>query len=439
MFKIVILFIFQIVLLSCAVELPEETSYTETSTGEPNDYVYLNNSCEEIINEELDKTPSVKLFINGIYQTVKMEKVENEHVIKNLLLGGKITDGTRRRGKLVIDQRPQTFKYCFDHEMLKENHFEDAALSILDPINKFENRYKVLLTENKISKVTIRALPLYTRVKSKTRGNKKEINRAKLINNAFYSPQRGEITFLPQGTNEIGFVPFGGIPLWKQPMVALHEYGHHFFRSILGGSIVKDKHELCIDNRSTLDLVSGNRHRDNLVSTYRKVNKEKVISALNEGFADIFSYYSNVDNKNLKNFGCMEKSRDVESQTFIQGDTKRLTREAIDLFMSTEKHKVSACILETNYQSVHMIGAIYAFAINNVLKETEASNLQKLRLILKWIETIKHLHKISKTPEELLDMATTSFYRLFQAEFPDKKDLCQMFFVSFPEANYSCQ
>ena len=107
-------------------------------------------------------------------------------------------------------------------------------------------------------------------------------------------------------------------------------------------------------------------------------------------------------------------------------------------FVVSEKNIVAkAC--GTDYQSIYMIGAIYAFAINNVLKETEATNLQKLRLIIKWSKTLKVLFEISKDTESLLHAATTSFYRIFQEEFPDKKSLCMMYFVSFPESGYSCE
>lgn len=423
--------------VSCGVQAPRETSYTISSTGEPFEYKHTQNSCEEIEPEKLLRTPTIKLFIDGKFKSVQMEKVSNEHLVDKLLLGGEVESGLMRSGKLKVKEKAVEFKYCFDPEKLDEKDYEDATLSILDPLNKFENRYLSLVRENNISKINIRVLPRYINVHSVRTTESHTLNKQTLVNNAMYAASRNEIIFLPQGKNQIGFIPFGGVPLWKQPMVTLHEYAHHFFRSLLGEKVAKDLGHLCIDNRHALELPQDYFSED--TSSERKVELDDVVGVLNEAFADLFSYYSNVDNKNLKNFGCMEKSRDVSSKMYISGTEKMLSRYVLDTFLSAETKKSGGCAVHPDYQKIHIVGAIYGWGFFKLLTRIDISQMDKLKLLLDWIKTIPPLYDLNPDPEKMLNSAAINFFRLASNRYPKLKSECQYFFATFPEADFQCE
>ena len=437
-------------LVSCgAKKATEDTSvtYTESSQGTPNEYRFVEQRCEELDSRYLPQSPEIKMFIDGKYEFLKMEKIKNEHIVRALLLGGEIEQGRLRGGRLQILKDPKSFKYCFQPEDLKDDHFEDAALSILDPLNKFENRYKDLIKNNRIDKVTVRVLPKYHQLGSKRRSRGRVVEKRELINNAFYSSARKEIVFLPQGANKVGYIPFGGVELWKQPMVALHEYGHHFFRTLTGVTKRSSVHDsLCFDNRDALATHSENKNHV-AGNTIRKVDMNLAFNALNEGFADIFSFYGNVDNTNLDSFGCMSMSRDVTSFFYISRlrkseilpeYTKVLTQDALDEFMQKQKNESQACTIKTSFQDIHNIGAIYAHAFYKLLNSTKVSKKKKLSLLIEWVKLMKPIYESKPSIISLFEQASHQFYKLFIKHFPRKKHLCNYYYSSFPTIPNRC-
>lgn len=455
MFRLSLILSLSMVLIACGAQKVEraELTFTETSEGTPKTYRFIEKSCDKLSAENLPTNPEIKLFNAGKYHTVEMESVSSNLIVNQLLLGGEVEEGRLRNGGLKELQPAKKFQYCFQPDELKEDHFEDAALSILDPIIKFEKRYKDLVTKNQIQPVNIRVLPRYHRLKPKAGRAANVIERRQLINNAFYSGSRKEIVFLPQGATKIGFIPFGGVPLWKHPMVPMHEYGHHVFRELTETQNKLALHttpdSFCIDNRDTTFGYTYEHRGHYFVSDHkRKVNTKVAINALNEGFADIFSYYGNEKKNDLKRFGCMFMSRDVNSFFFMSavnrkeiGDEhkKILTQEALDSFLNESKKETKACNVETNFQNIHTIGAIYAHAFDKMLKQTKASKLEKLNILLSWLRKMKPIFKKSPAIPQLFEAASHHFYQIFESKFPEKKSLCNFYYTSFPTFKNTCQ
>ncbi|MAZ48897.1 MAG: hypothetical protein CME65_10055 [Halobacteriovoraceae bacterium] len=318
-----------------------------------------------------------------------------------------------------IENPSKIFEVCDIAGEYESNSYQDAALSILTPIKSFENRYPKLINGLSLPQIKIRVAPLLRQ------GDQY------LINNAFYYSGTREITFLPQGydSKEDLDLPMGGRPLWKFPMVALHEYGHHIFVELLRK--YSDQKSslpplgLCFDN-------SHHYHKVQSSAQSRNVSVNLALIAVNEAFADIFAYFGEPGSRGLDGMGCMEKSRDVESRTFNNGDIKILHKEQIEIFLSSAQKEYTGCNEMTNYQDTHIIGAVLGRAIFKVFEFQRVSDQKKLEILIDWLEQFLSKVNDETDPKLVLKLAVDEFYEVAKQEVRIDPLRCIKYYSHFP-------
>ena len=379
--KIIYLALLSLLVLSCGLK-PEsqqvETRYARTSIGEPLLLSFSNDKCAQF--DLFGSYPGVDLVIAGQKKYSQMTNFLSEQLFSDIELNGNYI--YKVYPKLELVKSGVDFKPCKVDEDYDDKSYEDAAISILKPITDFKKNFSEFHEELRLEKLKLKVLPLIE--------HNTQFNTGHEVNNAYYSYSSKEIVFLPQGRDKFGHIPFNGTPLWKFPMVPLHEYGHHIFASKVYSSnknINTPDKELCFDNSDETSSFLDNRGKDDK----RRVGKWTAISALNEGFADLFAYYGNQTTRKLYGMGCMIASRDVESNTFFNSDLKVLNQKALNDFSSTTFINYDFCDVDTDYQDVHIIGAIYARAWFDIFSKTKLSDEEKLKVLIHWIEKIREI------------------------------------------------
>ena len=383
-------------------------SYTVTSEGTP--YVYKMSS-RECTFDYVSKNPSTTSFYSGVYNDVILSNLSKRTIDESITLGGEYEINIGRVSTLETLKNPFKFNYCIDKAVIKKRlYFENAAISVLYPIREFNKKYDSLVWHLDIPDIKIQILPKYSRIKTTKVKRKKIRNKSYLINNAMYFGSKDTLIFLPQGSHKNTRLPFGGVPLWKSPAVVMHEYAHHVFRHL----VVKNNKSirgfgdtgLCMDNReltSTTQATTARTIRD-------ERTKEDALEAVNEGFADLFAYYSAGEKTFFKEMGCMEKTRDIQSELFLSQEKKSFSKSALTEFLDINKNASRGCDISVDHQDPHMVGAIMAHGFYKLLESTGMTPYYKLQVILLWLRDVRAIYDESSNPEELFKLSIESFY-----------------------------
>lgn len=424
--------------IGCGRKVDEEKTYSRESEGTPFSYKHSQKQCR---SNEISEKPFVDLFRTGAYKSFQLKTVKNRRIIRKLTMGGKYNYRvSRRRGTLQNTVRTKQFNYCFAQSEYESDTYEDAVISVLGPLNEFEQKYSSLIKYYNIKKINLEILPLYKKIQtSRERGKKIETN-SYMINNAMYSASTNSLIILPQGTNKYNYVPFGGVPLWKSSGVVMHEYGHHFFKSVFSGKLNLKMTNvnpldtgLCVDNSNV-----HFKHVQKPVKTRESVTKNDVLSALNEGFSDVFSFYAGDEKESYRKMGCMFKTRDVKSSTFYSRNKKILDKATIENFLSTEANPALSCYVNTDYQDIHVIGAIYAHAFYELLDGTNLSKSSKIKVLLKWVKQLNSIYIKKMRLKTFMNEAAEKFYNVLKQTSFVRTENCLKYFGKFPTSKYSC-
>ena len=393
-----------VVVASCGVQKKPKKAidsvYGSKSLGIPVPLIISQKKCSQNINPAVLE---VDLFKRGRSKPFQVDFSEQSNLVERTEFAGSFRG--RSQTELLnspdIENSAHTFEVCDIEGEYEQNTYQDAALSILAPIKNFENRFPELTQNLNLPEIKVRVAPLMRQ------GNKY------LINNAFYYSGTREITFLPQGyDNEEDFdLPLGGKPLWKFPMVALHEYGHHIFVEKMRAGTNNSNLPpmgLCFDNSPSLSHVNQNSSE---VGQAREVSKALAMVAVNEAFADIFAYYSEPEGRGLLGMGCMTRSRDIESRRFFNRDPKTLGDEQINSFLSPVKEAYTSCDQMTNFQDPHIIGAVFSRAIFKFLQFRNISDERKISILLEWVNRFIDRTQTVEDPKRVLKYAVDEFYQ----------------------------
>lgn len=385
-----------LVLSSCGVKKETSSSrspYVITSFGIPEGLKYSNVSCSSALDASFFPA---SLFINGKNISKEYVTLKNTNTMFNeIKLGGEFESLSQDMYFFIWDTVSQAkdFTECKTSVPHEDKTYEKAALSLKTIVNGFENNHAKFLQAYNFDKLSLKVVP-------KLRYPVSESGYGYAINNAYYYTPKKEVVFLPQGIIKgiTTQVPFGGTPLWEIPMVVLHEYGHHIFseiiykekRNSLFSEYLASKNTNHIHNEFCFDsAVPGVKYDyKDVQAAEGQEGAQYVIKSINEGFADLISYYGSKDKSSLKGVGCMAFSRDVYSPYFISGIKKSLNEDAIRQFKYGNDKKLRNCIDGVNYVDPHMIGAIYAHAIYTIINDIELSDSRALFLLSTWLEEV---------------------------------------------------
>ena len=209
---------------------------------------------------------------------------------------------------------------------------------------------------------------------------------------------------------------------WEVPFAQVHEVGHHVFFNHAGSfeSHVTETFSLQplwqkltsgVLSRSALNQSStweSAKHR----SLLRKLGKEARVTSADywrstgESFADLFAFYAlNDEERRLAGVTCLERSRAVDSELFMDGSKKLLTQQVLDKFEGRNDFRMIDPCFDTDYQDIHTLGAIVAYGINLLWDVTAEGDrdVQATRL-LKWADRLPRAVRLTNG----IEMANSS-------------------------------
>lgn len=423
--NLILLVVFTTVLTSCA---PKSKSSNNVS-------VYKRQSIHPIIiKKQFEKCPRIyaqstnsdfelKLYLNGFYTYQKID-------FSGVLVG----DSLRSQRKDIITSTESSFKdlktyamtwkqydqlwyvdnyykqqiinsgssvsICRGYKDYSQTSIESASLSVNHVITKTNKAIKEVYPDIKIPTVDVKITPLLGKKYIGKKNNLKVIETKYDTDNAFYSPLEKSISFLPQSKEGLEEYAFGGIPLWEIPMVGAHEYGHHIFSTLYprykelytNNGQIHQHDEYCFNSGG--NIVHANHDGFNQKEqTYRVSDYKLLVRAINEGFADLVSFYSLDDNeRKLTNITCMESTREVGSSHYADGTAKVFNYKAASSFYSISNIKDDGNCYTPNFQSIHHVGAIFAHATDSLLSVYTNDKKIKLKVVLKWLQNLNANH-----------------------------------------------
>ena len=209
--------------------------------------------------------------------------------------------------------------------------------------------------------------------------------------NAYYKPWAHTITFLPHSESAKRSGTFGEASLWEIPMVPSHEYGHHIFNMIVpkySRAHEANKHsQYCFDNR--IEKASKFGGDKEIQGAVRSANFHDTIGSLNEGFADLISFYTlDEDERTLQGVTCMEANRDVSSPVFQDGNKKLFSKNVIKIMSSKVVVDTKRNCSSADFQAIHSLGAVFAHTTDQFISNFTTNKKTKLKVVLKWLQKL---------------------------------------------------
>jgi hypothetical protein len=296
---------------------------------------------------------------------------------------------------------PKDIKICPEQNDYEKETVESAALNATFYIHKTNQKIRSVFPDMKIAPISLSIGPSVIRsVVTRNWAGELVKDSSYMTDNAFYSPSASLITFLPHSKN----LKDNGIKanFWEVPMVASHEYGHHIFQSVYQSLNLP------------LDCFGHPQKKTRLQKSLqeRKVKQDDVLTAYNEGFADLIAHYTlDKRERDVHGVKCLEVSRDVASPVFYNGKPKIFDEEALRSFFSSFNDYTNGTCEDHSYQDVHVIGAIFAHNADKFLGHLTNEDNEKLAALVDWVKYLKAEKK------KLILMAPRSFMKLTMSEF----------------------
>ena len=357
----------------------------------------------------------------------------------------------RENNSLILDQISSTqalssiaqpFTPC---DTNNPNDLDTAAVAIASDIDQAKIWYDTVVNDKKaIEDLSIEVQPLIRTTKSIVfKGTEGLINPPEdqliaydIIDNAFWSPPIADdpstIGFFPHGVQLDNQTSLVLEPFWKLPFVARHEYGHHLFYAhmtrIFNNESFNYRNYLMENpyTHTTTQLPSVSKmilskFNPNFLSSpaLPRVDNNFMISALNEGFADLYSSYSLQGTiPNIQNYPCFIDARDPMKEKLKGnfGERKQwslaILNALFDNSIQLPEENDEGTKTCPNFSPLrhHHVGSIIAFTVNQLLDESHSVTEDpinsweiKTNLLLKWLDNLnKNLDPSDKGPKALL-------------------------------------
>ena len=201
-------------------------------------------------------------------------------------------------------------------------------------------------------------------------------------NISYYTEMQGvpTIAIFPKGAAGESLWPT--IDLWDSAWVLGHESSHHIFHVLMAAANQKT-------GPNILALAAQNASGTDS-STAASAYLPSIVTAVNESFADLFSYLSlGADSTYIRGLSCFAETRDVGSNLYSDNTQKQLTRENLNTFLSPYVAGNSPC--DINFHDPHVVGAIFAHTLNLLfhgasgVAQAQNPHQEAAKLALKWV------------------------------------------------------
>lgn len=319
----------------------------------------------------------------------------------------------------VIDQGRRVV-LCRDAASIPVNTMEGAAISMKADVDQAFVLYKEVKARGGI------ALPALDRVYLQAAQKEKSVSRyvdknesatehSEYItdNAAFSGGEEPMLISYPQSEEGKELKLLGGIPLWAIDGVFQHEFGHFIFHSVMN--------EGSASFRSYQDHVAQNPelHRFHTAPvSFARITatpalkagfaafirtQDYFVGSLNEGFADLWAYYTLKQPLDMFDVSCFAKNRNVASPTFYNGLSKSWDETLWNKTFNSDiekdlegisKDPIEACS-QPIFTDIHIIGAAMAHTVDAVFTAATQANsgvdssTLKAEMSVAWLKSIK--------------------------------------------------
>ena len=406
----------------------------------------LNPSCNKT---DLGFTPkAIEGFYTGSHMTITEDRMidQNSYEI-----------ASTRNTKSVIKSEEERISICpplEDHPSI-----ESVALKIAKEVEHSHQWYQQSAEHlaQKIAKIGINVHPLVER-KRYYRNNYLDtqvFQISDLVDNAYFMWQEDKkvIAFFPHASEESLSLTYNPVPLWNLAFVARHEYGHLIFQTHMEKTLSSPQWDYFsyMQNHPFLHTTQPQEPRSffdmMLKPAEPAIDSYFIISALNEGFADLFALYSSTNElPGIEEAPCFIDSRDPRSPVFQDGVKKVWTENILSSLLDRDYEEEATetygapCGAFQKY-SFHHIGALLAHSVDQIfLRSFELTHFEgdidaaKLQLAIRWLNDFKdHLSLADQGPRGILSQIIESAWQVAMGEqtLNPEDDLCEFVKESF--------
>ncbi|WP_408097496.1 hypothetical protein ACJVC5_00895 [Peredibacter sp. HCB2-198] len=373
------------------------------------------------------------LFLNGkstfeymnFSGLIHLSLIEDGQIIARTVYGEKVEIiRSPIQDRYIGIEGPKKVSLCADLDQYEQGTIESAALNAAYFISKTNAKFKTAVKDINIRPITLNISPsiLQSNIVENYAGEKIKES-SYWTDNALYTPLNESITFLPhsQEMRKMGLT----VNFWEVPMIASHEYGHHIYQAIFPHS--RGLSLGCFDH------LKKKTKPKNKSYGFRVVSMDDIMTAYNEAFADLISYYTLEEHeRGVEGIMCLKVTRDVGSSVMINGKSKVITKSLIHSFFSFFEES-SSCDYPS-YQEVHILGASLAFSMDQLMNSHTSSKEEKLRILVAWVKDLKANHKKYKEllPRKYFENTMTAFIEMNLKQFHDQDQGCEAVKASFP-------
>lgn len=205
----------------------------------------------------------------------------------------------------------------------------------------------------------------------------------------------------------------GGIPLWMVDGVFQHEFGHFIFQSVMneGQAPFASYQKYAAQNPDLHLFHSSAASLKQMVETPALQagfndflrTQDFFVASLNEGFADLWAYYTLKQPVDMFNISCFAQNRNIASATFYNGVSKnwddtlwnKTFNSGIETDLAiTAEDPIEECS-QPIFSDIHIIGAAMAHTADAVFSAAAQTNsgtdssLLKAEMSVAWLKSIK--------------------------------------------------
>ena len=311
---------------------------------------------------------------------------------------GNATSTAACNGAVKTVGQQKSLRICDAGKQFSRISVEGVALSGLANLNAARAFYATVPGASAaILPSYLLVLPTIEKVVSDAAGA--VVKRSVSTDNLAYSANYGGspiFVIYPKGKQAENDGLWKDLNLWEIPWGLAHEFGHHVFRTHtgvvkLGQSSAADRKENGLGDLLPIHAFPKDDDDQSFgLTDSHDVGGEDVFNAVNEGFADLFAYYVYGGKAGMtKNVDCFGLSRDVSSGDYGTGRAKTLDQEVVGTFFSKTALLPPAPCSTPSFQDVHAIGAIFAYAVDQIFDQKAPGDARaKAGLLIKWAEGI---------------------------------------------------
>lgn len=410
----------KVVTNTVTVEVPakEKTyDYQKESTGLPLTVPAFDKNCSDKTGLSLGNTGIIGDVYTGVDLVQTTTTIEED-------IFAKATEISRETVEFSVINGGYEIALCRDSAVVPSDSLEGAAIHMKAAAESAYTHYQTVKSNSSLplpvlGPVDLNAVMKIKMVERKISKDGKATEKTvyRTDNASFSGGETPTLVSYPLSETAKKYNIFGGTPLWNVSGVFQHEFGHYIFGSIMqSGSAdafasyfdyVKKNPDLHLFHQPRADLAKT-ISRPDLRTPFEGfiATQDFFLGSLNEGFADLWAYYTLEQKPEIFDILCFTKNRTVGSALFYNGQSKSWDTTTWDSIFSADLDEIDqrqyptplAACSDPIFVDVHIVGAAMAHTADAVFTaaakasgNTSAitSSRLKAEMALTWLQKLK--------------------------------------------------